>query len=109
MKKHRVTTYHTDILLVTVDAAAAKTLHTNNDFYFFANAFSATGPINGKMRGSSGGNALTLSPLMLNTKLYKHQMFKGSLSIINHSTAGELFVELLRVTPIVEVEKEFKE
>jgi len=108
MRKHRVTRYHTDTLLITVEAATTKVLEANNDFYFFANAFSASGTALGLIKEISGGNALTISPLLLNTKLYKHQLFKGNLSITNSNPASKLFVELYRVTPIVEIEKESK-
>ena len=108
MRKHRVTRYHTDTLLITVEAVTTKVLEANNDFYFFANAFSDSGIVNGRIQGSGGGNALNISPLLINTKLYKHQMFKGNLSITNSNPASKLFVELYRVTPIVEIEKESK-
>jgi len=106
MRKHRVTDYHTDTLLIAVEAATTKVLQANNDFYFFANAFSEAGIVSGRIQGSSGGNALNISPLLLNTKLFKYQMFKGNLSITNNDADNQLFVELYRVTPIVEIEKE---
>lgn len=100
MVKHKIDDYHVSPILIEVDANSTETVEANNDIYFFANAFSS-GVINGRVRGTGGGNALTINGVTLSSKLYKYQMFKGGLSVKNNDQSNILFIEMLRVTPIV--------
>ncbi len=105
MKKHRVEVYHTDTVLLEVAAGSVGTIQANNDFHFFANAFTDGGSTTGKIRGTAGGNALNIDAATLSMELHKFQMFKGEVRITNNSTTNALFVELLRITPIPQTKK----
>lgn len=101
LKKHQVEAHQDDCLLVKIQPESQLTLEANNDFYFFVNAFTDEGIVKGRIRGTGGGNALDITPAIINTKMYKLQMFKGKVKIENFA-GNTLFVELLRVTPIPE-------
>ena len=100
MKKHRVKVYQTDTVLLEIAAGSVGTIPANNDFHFFANAFTDGGSATGKIRGTAGGNALNIDAATLSMELHKFQMFKGEVRITNNSATNTLFVELLRITPI---------
>ncbi len=104
LQKHNVGNYHTDVKLITVPASTEVVLDTNNDFYFFVNAFANSGVADGRISGSGGGNALDINSLNLNTLIFKYQMFKGKLKVVNNDNSNTLYVEILRVTPIPEIE-----
>lgn len=100
MEKHRVEVYHMHPILLTVDPLKDITIDINNDFYFFVNAFSGAGTINGRISGIGGGNGLDLNPLTSNMAIVKYQMFKGRLYLQNFDSINTLYVEVLRITPI---------
>jgi len=106
MIKHKVKDYHLSPVLIEVAVSDEEILTANNDFYFFANAFTDSGIANGYIRGGAGGNALNITPKIIQTVLYKHQMFKGKIAIKNISTTAILYVELLRATPVFERKEE---
>lgn len=101
LQKHQVKEHQDDCLLVKIRPGSQLTFSANNDFYFFVNAFTDNGIANGRIRGTGGGNALDITPTIINTKMYKLQMFKGKVKIENFAK-NLLYVELLRVTPISE-------
>ncbi len=100
MEKHRVKTYHMHPILLTVEPSKETTIDINNDFYFFVNAFSDAGTIEGRISGIGGGNGLDLNPLTGNMAIVKYQMFKGRLHLQNFDPINTLYVEVLRITPI---------
>jgi hypothetical protein len=102
MQKHRVEEHQDEPMLVIVQPGSEKVIDANNDFHFFVHAFTDSGIANGRMRGTGGGNALDISPTMINSKIFKYQMFKGQITIQNFSLSNKLYLELLRVTPIPE-------
>ena len=104
MKIHRVDDYHLAPVLLEVGPLKKTTIDINNDFYFFVNAFSGSGILNGRISGIGGGNGLDITPLTANMKIYKYQMFKGRLVVENSDPVNTLYVEVLRVTPIPEDE-----
>ena len=106
LNKHKITQYHLDTKLVDIKPASSKSLNNNNDLYFFANAFSDSGIIDGFISGSGSGNAMQINPTTLNMKIHKYQMFKGNLLVTNKDANNTLFVELVRVTPIPEIEND---
>ncbi|MFK5855781.1 MAG: hypothetical protein QM503_06595 [Bacteroidota bacterium] len=100
MLKHKVEHFHVEIILVELEAEKLKAIPANNDFHFFVNAYTNGTTLNGKIRGTAGGNALQINPSTILSKLYKFQMFKGEVRITNISSTNTLFVELLRVSPL---------
>jgi len=102
MQKHKVTHHQVEPLLVAVSPGSERTIDANNDFHFFVNAFTDSGVASGRIRGTGGGNALDISPTMINSRIIKFQMFKGQVTIQNFSAKNKLYIELLRVTPTVE-------
>lgn len=99
--KHNITNYHMTPVLIKVGANVKRVIDVNNDLYFFANAYTTEGIIDGQIRGSGGGNALVINPIHLASQLFKHQLFKGLITIKNLSLDNVLCVELLRVTPVI--------
>jgi len=106
LNKHKITRYHLDTKLIEIKPASSKSLNNNNDFYFFANAFVDNGTALGIITGTGSGNAMNITPVTLNMKIHKFQMFKGNISITNKDIANTLYVELVRITPIPEIENE---
>jgi len=100
MEKHKVEQFHAETVLLEIAESQSTTISAKNDFHFFANAFTSGTTADGTIRGTAGGNALSIIPLILSTKLHKYQMFKGEVRITNHSSTNKLFVEFLRITPI---------
>lgn len=100
MQKHNVKQYHMDTVFVEVTKGSVDIIPSENDFYFFANAFSDSGILKGKIRGTAGGNALSIDAKTLSMKLHKFQMFKGEIRFSNLNKEATLYVELLRITPI---------
>jgi len=100
MLKHQVQDYHLQQILMEAGPLEKITIEVNNDFYFFVNAFTDAGVLNGRISGIGGGNALNLDPLTANMKVYKYQIFKGKMLLQNYDPINILYVELMRVTPI---------
>jgi len=100
MLKHQVHNYHLQQILMEAGPLEKVSIEVNNDFYFFVNAFTDEGTLNGRISGIGGGNALNIDPLMANMKIYKYQIFKGKMLLQNNDALNTLYVELMRVTPI---------
>ncbi len=58
MLKHKVEQFHIETVIVEILASQTKVITANNDFHFFANAFTSGTTANGTIRGTAGGNAL---------------------------------------------------
>lgn len=100
MLKHAVQAHQDEPVLITIPANSEKVIDGTNDFNFFVNAFTNAGIANGRINGSGGGNAMDISPMTINSKIFKFQMFKGEIKIQNFDPLNTLYVELMRVTPV---------
>lgn len=100
MLKHKVEQFHQETVMLEVSAGQRVVIPANNDFHFFANAFTSGTIANGSIKGTAGGNALSINAQTMSMKLHKFQMFKGEVRIVNYSDTNTLYVEFMRITPI---------
>jgi len=101
MRKHMISKYQVDSVLVDIPANGNKTIEGNNDFHIFVDA-NCDSNMDGRIRGTGGGRSLNIIPQVMLTVLYKHQAFKGAVTIVNNNPTYKLAVEFLRVTPVFE-------
>ena len=101
MRKHKIADYHVKGIKIEVAASTTESIEAQNDFHFFADASCDT-TLNGRIRGTGGGNSLDINAKNISTSVFKHQAFKGAVSIQNSNAADILIVEFLRVTPVFE-------
>jgi len=97
--KHHIGEYQTKSSLISIGPGAIGSVIGNNDLNMFVHAFSTEGEVNGRATGS--GISLDITPVTMLTKIFKHKIFKGNFKITNSHATNTLYVELLRVTPIL--------
>ncbi len=92
--------YETSVRLVEVSPGAKVELNSNNDIFFFANAYTTgSTPIDAKIIGEN--MAMQITPAVNQTLYYKHQFyFTGEIKITNVDSVNTLFIELLVITPL---------
>ena len=87
--------YESSVRLIEVAANSTVEFISNNDIFFFANAYTdGTSAIDGKIIGEN--MAMSLKPAINQTLYYKHQFyFTGQIKISNVSSVNIMYVELL--------------
>ena len=92
--------YETSVRLIEVAPNSVVELLSNNDIFFFANAYTnGTTAISGKIIGEN--MAMSLTPAINQTLYYKHQFyFIAEIKITNTSCENIMYVELLVITPL---------
>jgi len=84
--------------LVTILPSTSAEFIQQNDYYFVANAFTNDSrPITGEIIAAD--DALSITPAIMQTKVYKHQHFQGKIRITNLDAVSTMYVELLIASP----------